>query len=89
MCIYSSQAVSTLYFRYIDLQFVGGMHLTCMACSDLDCGYQDDASSSIAGKSAITTMMKSTNKQRHCKTKHDVVDKMIACIRIGLYASCQ
>lgn len=42
--------------------------------NDLDCGYRDDASSYIAGKSAITRMMKYTNKQRNCKSKH-VVDK--------------
>lgn len=34
------------------------------------CGYQDDASSHIAGKLAITTMMKSADQQRNSKTKH-------------------
>lgn len=49
-------------------------YTVCTTGSDLDCGYQGDASSHTAGKSEITTMMKCNNKQRNCKTKH-VADK--------------
>lgn len=61
------------YIMKLSVCVLSAYYLT-ICWRDLESGSQDDAGSHIAGKSTITTMMKWTNKQRNCKTKH-VADK--------------